>query len=80
MPSEGFGLCFCDLGSTSRSLRSERRDDETLAIRGHFELGFGCDFKQIENRAVDNDARAIADSLETLDHAARYNTVVNVVP
>jgi len=61
-------LSACNL-ARSRALRPNRRDDQPHAVRRNVQLSFRSDPKQLENRLVDDDARAVADGLETLDHA-----------
>lgn len=45
-----------------------RRDDEPLAIRRHVKFGIWSDTQQFENWLVDDDAGAVSDGLQVLDH------------
>jgi hypothetical protein len=46
-------------------IHSNRRDDQALAIRRHLQLGVSGDPEELEDRLVDDDARAVSDGLKT---------------
>lgn len=47
------------------------RDDKSLSVRAHFELGLAVDIEKVEDRLLDNDAEAVADGRELLAHEFR---------
>jgi hypothetical protein len=60
-------LSSCEL-ALADTLWPDRRDDQAVAVRRDVQLGFRSNPKQLQDRLVDDDARAVPDGLETLDH------------
>ncbi len=67
MSLERARLCFLKLPLTSRAL-TKRRDDQSFPVRRDVELGVLCDPQELEDRLVEDEARAGPNSLKSLDH------------
>jgi len=67
----------------ARYVRSNRRNDEPLAVGRNVELGVGRDPEKLQDGLVDDDAGAISDGLQTLRHPSfitRWNDGQRAAP
>jgi len=67
MIGQGPGLSLSK-SALSPDFNPHRRNDKPLAIRRHVKFGIWGDTQQFQNWLVDDDAGAVSDGLQVLDH------------